>query len=48
MTLLKKSQTREEDWYMWGFELCPNPHIYTSPLLEGSFSMPAFMKMLER
>jgi hypothetical protein len=37
MTPLKKGQTREEDRYMWGFGRSPNPHIYLSPLLEGSF-----------
>jgi len=37
MTPLKKGQPREEDRYMWGRGLRPRPHIYPSPLLEGSF-----------
>jgi len=37
MTPLKKGQPREEDRYMWGCGRSPHPHIYPSPLLEGSF-----------
>jgi hypothetical protein len=36
MTPLEKGQTREEG-RMWGFGLRPNPHIYPSLRLEGSF-----------
>jgi len=33
----KKGHPREEDRYMGGCGLRPHPHIYPSPLLEGSF-----------
>jgi hypothetical protein len=27
----EKGQTREDDRYMWGFGLRPNPHMYPAP-----------------
>jgi hypothetical protein len=37
MTLLKKGQPREEEWYMWEYGRSPHPHIYHSLLLEGNY-----------
>jgi len=49
MTPLKKGQPREEDRYMWGCGRIPHPHIYPSPLLEGSsFSALIYVSYFKR